>query len=99
MKRNADPRVDAYIAKAAPFSRPILTGQRAAVHDACPDVEETLKWSMSSAEAGRFAPSRRKEYIEWITEARRDETRRKRLATTLEWLAQGKSRNWEYENC
>jgi uncharacterized protein YdeI (YjbR/CyaY-like superfamily) len=40
---------------------------------------------------------RRREYIEWITEAKKPETRAKRLATTLEWLAQGKSRNWKYE--
>ena len=39
-----DPRVDTFIGKAAPFARPILTHIRAVVHDACPDVEETLKW-------------------------------------------------------
>ncbi|RQP22967.1 YdeI/OmpD-associated family protein [Piscinibacter terrae] len=44
-----------------------------------------------------FAPSHRREYIEWITEAKRPETREKRLAQTLEWLAEGKSRNWKYE--
>jgi len=46
-----------------------------------------------------FAPSHRREYIEWITEAKRPETRQKRLAQTVEWLAEGKSRNWKYENC
>src|SRR5512141_3058600 len=40
-----DPRVDAYIAKAQPFAKPILTHIRKAVHAACPDVEETMKWS------------------------------------------------------
>jgi uncharacterized protein YdeI (YjbR/CyaY-like superfamily) len=40
-----DRRVDAYIAKAAPFSRPILTHLRDVVHATCPDVEETMKWS------------------------------------------------------
>jgi len=43
-----------------------------------------------------FAPSHRREYIEWITEAKRETTREKRLATTLEWLAEGKPRNWKY---
>ena len=43
-----------------------------------------------------FSPSHRKEYVEWITEAKRPETREKRLATTLEWLAEGKARNWKY---
>src|SRR5437016_5692156 len=43
-----DPRIDAYIAKAANFAKPILTHIRTLVHDACPDVEETLKWGMPS---------------------------------------------------
>lgn len=41
-----DPRIDAYIAKSAEFARPILEHLRAVVHAACPDVEETMKWSM-----------------------------------------------------
>lgn len=45
----------------------------------------------------QFPPSHRREYIEWITEAKRPETRAKRVATTLEWLTEGKSRNWQYE--
>jgi len=44
----------------------------------------------------RFSNSDRREYIEWITEAKREATRAQRLATTLEWLAQGKPRNWKY---
>lgn len=40
-----DPRVDAYIAKAQPFARPILNHIRKTVHAACPEVEETMKWS------------------------------------------------------
>lgn len=43
-----DPRVDAYIKHAAEFARPILTELRARVHQACPDVEETIKWRMPS---------------------------------------------------
>jgi uncharacterized protein YdeI (YjbR/CyaY-like superfamily) len=198
-----DPRVDAYIAKAADFARPILEHIRATVHAACPDVEETLKWSMPSfvykgailcgmaafkqhaslhfwhhkelfggdegdgakdgmgqfgklasvrdlppkktlaayvkkamalIDAGAtrarpkaspkpppavpddlaallaqkkhaaarkhfeaFSPSAQREYVEWITEAKTDATRQKRLATTLEWLAEGKHRNWKYQ--
>ena len=46
-----------------------------------------------------FPPSCRREYVEWVTEAKRDETRTKRLAQTVEWLAEGKKRNWKYENC
>src|SRR5215510_1010953 len=43
-----DPRIDAYIAKSADFARPILTHLREVVHEACPDVEETMKWSSPS---------------------------------------------------
>jgi uncharacterized protein YdeI (YjbR/CyaY-like superfamily) len=43
-----------------------------------------------------FPPSHRREYVEWITEAKSDATRARRVATTLEWLAEGKPRNWEY---
>jgi uncharacterized protein YdeI (YjbR/CyaY-like superfamily) len=193
-----DPRVDAYIDHAAPFAQPILARIRAIVHEACPDVEETLKWrsphflykgmlcgmaafkqhcafgfwkgklvvdAPSDGAMGNFGclkkvsdlppkktlvgyvkkamalndapvktprplkhpkpplevptelaaalkrsakarktfdalpPSHRREYVEWITEAKREETRAKRLATTIEWLAEGKSRNWKYEAC
>jgi Uncharacterized protein conserved in bacteria len=44
-----------------------------------------------------FNYSHRKEYIEWINEAKTDATREKRLATTIEWLGEGKGRNWKYE--
>jgi uncharacterized protein YdeI (YjbR/CyaY-like superfamily) len=195
-----DPRIDAYIASAAPFARPILERLRAIVHEACPGVEETMKWSapsfvhaggilcgmaafkqhasfgfwkhalvmgednprngmgsfgkMTSVEdlpprrelaalirkamalneqsvktpsarktapkpppaapedlaaalqqnqAARatfeaFPPGQKREYIEWLTEARREETRRKRLAQAIEWLVEGKPRNWKYMN-
>jgi uncharacterized protein YdeI (YjbR/CyaY-like superfamily) len=198
-----DPRIDAYIEKSAEFAQPILAHLRKLVHKACPDVKETLKWSMPSFEYkgilcgfaafkqhctfgfwkqslmetdafpaektamgsfGRiaskkdlpadkviiglihqamelnekgikvekkkpaaaakkelvipdilvtalknnkaaqatfesFPPSCKKEYVEWITEAKTEPTREKRLATTLEWLAEGKKRNWKYEKC
>ena len=45
----------------------------------------------------RLAPSHRYEYLEWITEAKRPETRAKRIGEALEWLAEGKRRNWKYE--
>jgi len=179
-----DPRIDAYIAKSAEFARPILEHLRAVVHAACPEVEETLKWSsphfgykgsmmcsmaafnqhcsfgfwlykdvvgtdVEGADGERgmgqfgkltsvkdlpqrpkvtpkpppqlpedfaallaqkrhasarktydgFSPSAKREYVEWITEAKTDVTRQKRLATTLEWLAEGKQRNWKYMKC
>jgi len=196
-----DPRIDAYIAKSADFARPILAHIRKLVHAACPDVEETMKWSFphfqykgmlcsmaafkehcsfgfwkgalvvensGEAESGmgqfgritrltdlpaqkvltgyikkamklnedgvkaptrskpktpkelvipddltsalkgnpqalasfeKLSPSHKREYVEWITEARTQTTRSKRLATTIEWLAEGKPRNWKYMNC
>ena len=194
-----DPRIDKYIAKAAPFAQPILTQLRKLVHRGCPEVEETLKWGMPSfmykgilcgmaafkehgtfgfwkgdlfltkeqqqgamgsfgrltkvsdlpsdavllgyiKEAMRlndegikvprparsakkelvipdyfmnavkknrkaleafekFSYSHKKEYVEWVTEAKREETRTQRLETTVQWLAQRKARNWKYENC
>jgi uncharacterized protein YdeI (YjbR/CyaY-like superfamily) len=44
-----------------------------------------------------FSPSHRKEYISWINEAKTDETKLKRIKTMMEWLLEGKSRNWKYE--
>lgn len=192
-----DPRIDAYIAKAAPFARPILEHLRHLVHVGCPGVVETIKWSApafdfegplanmaafkahavfgfwkgslvfesatekeamgqfgrirslddlpadrtivalvrkaaklnaSGAKVPRplkhpkpalatppdlaaalkknakaratfegFPPGHRREYVEWIVETKTDATRARRLATTLEWLAEGKSKNWKYQ--
>lgn len=44
-----------------------------------------------------FPPSERREYVQWVSEAKHDATRSKRLATAIEWLAEGKRRNWKYE--
>ncbi|HWY11754.1 MAG TPA: YdeI/OmpD-associated family protein, partial [Bacteroidia bacterium] len=43
--------------------------------------------------------SHKKEYVQWVTEAKTEETRNKRLKTMVEWLSQGKIRNWKYINC
>jgi uncharacterized protein YdeI (YjbR/CyaY-like superfamily) len=194
---NKDPRIDAYIEKSADFARPILTHLRKVVHAACPEVEETMKWSfphfdykgemmcsMASFKAhcafgfwkgslvlgdkatdgamghlGRltslddlpsdktltsyvrkavrlndegvkvaraprrrraeldipedltkalrknkkalttfeaFPPSHKRAYIEWIVEARGADTRKRRLQSAVEWIAEGKPRNWKY---
>lgn len=74
-------------AKKAPFTVP--QDMRAAI-DAVAAARATFDG---------FPPSSRREYVEWVTEAKRDETRSKRLAQTVEWLAEGKRRNWKYENC
>lgn len=46
-----------------------------------------------------FSPSCQREYADWITEAKRAETREKRVAQAVEWIAEGKQRNWKYQNC
>jgi uncharacterized protein YdeI (YjbR/CyaY-like superfamily) len=46
-----------------------------------------------------FPPSKQREYVDWLTEARQEATRQKRLASAIEWMAQGKSRHWKYQNC
>jgi len=46
-----------------------------------------------------FSPGKRKDYIQWITEAKTDATKLKRIETAVEWIAEGKGRNWKYEKC
>jgi uncharacterized protein YdeI (YjbR/CyaY-like superfamily) len=194
-----DPRIDAYIAGKPGFAHPILAWIRERMHAACPDLEETIKWShpfflykgkplanmaafkahaswgfwdrdaqrtgkegeamgqngritsladlpdaatveaqirsavalmdsdhkperhvrkpkpeaevppeLTEALAGddaaaatfnAFPPSCRREYCEWIADAKRPETRAKRVAEAVEWMREGKRRNWKYENC
>jgi uncharacterized protein YdeI (YjbR/CyaY-like superfamily) len=197
-----DDRVDAYIAKSPDYARPILMHLREVVHSACPEVEETMKWSRphflykgmlcgmsafkehcafgfwksslivekgapkdepSMGQFGRiarpsdlppdkvligyiheamrlndqgvpsptrskpktskelvvpedlaraleghpaalatfegFTPSNKREYVEWLTEAKTQATRTRRLETAVEWMAEGKPRNWKYMNC
>jgi uncharacterized protein YdeI (YjbR/CyaY-like superfamily) len=46
-----------------------------------------------------FSPSKKKEYVQWLTEAKTEATRDKRMETALEWIAEGKTRHWKYQNC
>lgn len=45
----------------------------------------------------QFSPSHKREYLEWITEAKSDATKEKRIDTMIEWLTEGKSRHWKYQ--
>ena len=169
--KNTIPEVDAYIDEAADFAQPILKKLRRLFHRACPEIQETIKWSspffeykgivgntemavlratsveempaddvlvgyiaeavklneegvkvprskpskinkeleitanfMAALGKSRdalatfegFSHSNRKDYVEWVTEAKREATRGKRLATAVEWMAEGKPRNWKY---
>ncbi|HEV3141537.1 MAG TPA: YdeI/OmpD-associated family protein, partial [Vicinamibacterales bacterium] len=63
-----------------------------------PDLAASLKRnSKARATFEDFSASNKREYIDWITEATAKETRVRRLQTAVEWMAQGKSRNWKYE--
>ncbi|HWF14171.1 MAG TPA: YdeI/OmpD-associated family protein [Candidatus Acidoferrales bacterium] len=46
-----------------------------------------------------FSPSCKREYVDWIADAKRPETRDKRITTAIEWISQGKQRHWKYQNC
>ena len=46
-----------------------------------------------------FPPGAQREYLEWVIEAKRAETRASRIAQAVEWIAEGKKRNWKYEKC
>jgi len=58
--------------------------------DACP--EALAAWTA-------FAPSHRREFCDWVAEAKREATAAARVAQTVEWVAAGKKRNWKYEGC
>lgn len=67
-------------------------------------VPPALTAALDAAPAARatfdaFAPSHRREYVEWIADAKREATQAKRIAQAVEWLAEGRKRNWKYENC
>lgn len=64
------------------------------------DLAAALKGSPAArATFDGFPPGQRREYIEWITGAKREDTRRKRLETTIAQLEEGKRLNWKYERC
>jgi uncharacterized protein YdeI (YjbR/CyaY-like superfamily) len=68
--------------------------------EAPPEFTRALKANKKASSAfASFSPSCKREYIEWIAEAKRAETRNKRIATAIEWIGEGKQRNWKYQNC
>lgn len=68
--------------------------------DMHPQFAEALnKTPKAKAAFDAFPPSCKREYLEWVGEAKRDGTRQKRIATAVEWLSEGKRRNWKYESC
>jgi hypothetical protein len=85
------------------YTSPIAARNRVVKPEKAP-IEEppafaaALKKNRKAASAfARFSPSCRREYVEWIADAKREETRAKRVATAVEWIAEGKQRNWKYQ--
>jgi uncharacterized protein YdeI (YjbR/CyaY-like superfamily) len=81
------------------YSRP-----KAGTPKPAPEIPAALAAALrkDKAAAKEFAampPGAQREYCEWIAEAKREETRDKRVVTAVEWIAEGKRRNWKYENC
>jgi len=100
-------QLTAYIKKAMALNDAGVKLQRP---QAAPKPPPTLPGDLAAALAQKkhaaarrtydgFRPAAQREYVEWIGEAKTDATRQKRLATTLEWLAEGKTRNWKYMKC
>lgn len=68
------------------------------------EMPDDFAAALASAPAAKqhydaFPPGKQRDYLEWVLEAKREETRAKRIAQAVEWLADGKSRNWKYEGC
>jgi uncharacterized protein YdeI (YjbR/CyaY-like superfamily) len=64
------------------------------------DLAKALKRNKAAqATFDKFSPSNKREYVDWITDAKTEATRNKRLETAIEWMAEGKTRNWKYMNC
>jgi uncharacterized protein YdeI (YjbR/CyaY-like superfamily) len=86
----------------------LSSGQKAAKPPKAPKPEiavpDDLLAALEGNEAARvvfeaFAPSHRRDYLEWIVEAKQAATRARRIEQAVEWLAEGKKRNWKYEKC
>lgn len=100
-----DPRIDAYIARQADFARP--TARRDGWLQAACGFN---LWHGKQAEAMRdntaarghwdaLTPGKQREYADWITGAKGADTRARRVAQAVEWIAEGKTRNWKCAGC
>jgi uncharacterized protein YdeI (YjbR/CyaY-like superfamily) len=92
-------REAAELAKTAPAPRKVKHAPKAepTMH---PDFAKALSASPKAKTVlDGFPPSAQRDYLEWISEAKQDSTREKRIATAVEWLSEGKRRHWKYQNC
>ena len=102
----SDKQMTTYIRKAialaeagAKLSRPKAARPVPVVPDDLAALLTQKKYAAARKTYEGFGPGAQREYVDWITEAKTDATRQKRVATTLEWLTEGKKRNWKYEQC
>jgi uncharacterized protein YdeI (YjbR/CyaY-like superfamily) len=90
-------REAAELAKAGPSPRKAKHEPRAPA-EIHPDFVAALDAAPTAkATFDGFPPGQRREYVDWIAEAKQEATRQKRIATAVEWLSEGKRRNWKYE--
>ena len=87
------------LARSAPAPRKTKTEPKPA-----PELHPDFAAALAGAPAAKrmldsFPPSAQRDYFEWIAEAKQEGTRNKRIATALEWLAEGQRRHWKYQNC
>ena len=100
-----DAELDALIRQAAALAR-TAPAPRKAKHEPKPapgmhpDFAQALAVNpKAKGVLDAFPPSAQRDYLEWISEAKQDATRAKRIATAVEWLSEGKRRHWKYQNC
>ena len=100
-----DSDLDALIREAAALSKK-APAPRKTKHEPKPAPELHPEFEAALAKAPKakavldgFPPSAQRDYFEWISEAKQDATRQKRIATAVEWLGEGKRRHWKYQNC
>ena len=100
-----DAELDALIAEAAALARTAPAPRKvkhepkpaAALH---PDFAAALESNPAAkATLDGFSPSARRDYLDWISEAKQEATRTKRIVTAVEWLSEGKKRHWKYQDC
>jgi len=96
--------LSAFMTSAAALNEPgdkPVTARKQAARRSKPKLPDDLlarlkKHKKARATFDGFSPSHQREYVEWITEAKRAATRQRRIDTTIEWLTEGKTRNWKY---
>lgn len=92
-------RMAAELSKSAPAPRKAKHAPKPApnMH---PDLAAALaKAPKAKAALDGFPPSAQRDYLEWVSEAKQEATRARRIATAIAWLSEGKRRNWKYERC